>query len=972
MAAVQLLITGSDQSQAAFSSAQGSIKSLGDQSSSASGKVSSAFSGIGTKIKNLAMEFYFVKAAVESVFSGIKSTVDEITSVVDNFATTVIQNAALITSFQGGDNVADNYRAAKEYASALQEKLLEINSSVFMNQQELSTVSTEMIKQGVILDINNDKQVKAFGNIANAVAVIAAGSGNREIQIHQEVRALMEGEVNAQSMLAQQIDSMVGGGLKQKIAMWKEEGTLIEHIGELLTGYAAATGDISSLWTAIKTTTESLLNKIFREGFAPIYKDMAAALVSINKYLAEHGDTISSKIKSGWELVKSVVSTVVDYVSSFYSEISENATASEALHQIWMVIKAVVLGVWEGIKALKEPMQVLIAASGFILSNFGRLVYDVFPPLMQRIGAFTQAIWENVKMIGNLVMMTSNAIMGNFSAAAGYWRAAKDNFVQGGVKTAEAFRTGFVDEIAKRDDEWMSKVDVTAISSKMNKKVDIPEINKPPTDEMKKNVKSVADAYAGAAKSVTEFGKAEMSLADAKYSEDLKRQAEILKEFGRTFTDIQQPVKNYLAVIDDVEKKQKAMLKDTAAAISTLQGTKIDPKTGKTYFGEETKKALAQLKLDELNIEKAAATQRLKVWDDYYKNLKSVITDKEKEIDDANKALIENRIKTQQALLQVNTKPLDDSYKDNYTKYQETIAGMKAQISKALTSGDSEQATKTILNIQAQAAAMQDFKGVLVDMQKTVRDYEGTGIFNQKVVDKIVSYQDEVVSADQKTTDLTDVVKTAGDALEILGNNKIDSLNKEMDAMKVAGGQAEAAIKTLNETLKTLDEQITKQSRMITLSLDDKVTAGLKGMKAELENLTNKTYTVKVQYADSYASVMTPSYSSNNSRAGGDSSGGNAWDYYQVGDSFYWGDGTYGGPAFEKGGRAAETGLALIHKNEEIIPSGKASSGQGDTTINIPGGVTVILQSTGQATSDADAVGRGMVRGIKRELSRSL
>lgn len=80
-------------------------------------------------------------------------------------------------------------------------------------------------------------------------------------------------------------------------------------------------------------------------------------------------------------------------------------------------------------------------------------------------------------------------------------------------------------------------------------------------------------------------------------------------------------------------------------------------------------------------------------------------------------------------------------------------------------------------------------------------------------------------------------------------------------------------------------------------------------------------------------------------------------DYFQVGDSFYWGDGTYGGPAYERGTeRVTRTGLALVHEDEAITPAGKTAAKQagGGAGITISGGITITLPNVTDRNTAAE------------------
>ena len=138
-----------------------------------------------------------------------------------------------------------------------------MSTSTIASAEQLHKLNNEFVLQGVYLDVNNDKQKQGFLNIANAVAVIGKTMGNENIQFSEQVRQLMEG-VNRPN--AQLYRTLLGIDplLKEHLATWRAQGTVLENIGPMLAGYAAATGDISNLWTTVKTTMTSISNQILR------------------------------------------------------------------------------------------------------------------------------------------------------------------------------------------------------------------------------------------------------------------------------------------------------------------------------------------------------------------------------------------------------------------------------------------------------------------------------------------------------------------------------------------------------------------------------------------------------------------------------------------------------------------------------------------------------------------------------------
>ena len=403
---ISLIISAVDNTSTAFKNLQGNLNKLSTQVAIASAK------------------FIAIKAAIEQIGSALVNSIKPAYDAVEKYNMAVTKMAAMITSFSTEkSDLSAQYKKSKDYAEMLVEKLEEIDAKTVASADDLSVMTEEMLKQGVLLDVNNQKQLEAFTNIANAAAVIAQGTGQKEIQIRQEIRALMEGQVDMHSQLAQQINALVGGSLKEKVELWKKEGTIIEHIGELLQGYAAASKDIEGTWSAIGSTLESIKNRILRSGFSDVYLEINSHLQSINEYLKEHGDYISTVIRQTWLSIKGILETIGN--------------------------------LFDGFLPILRPVGESIA---FIANGLGLVAYTILPPLSERIGYIIKSMFEWVALVGNIGNAFYKLLHFDFEGAAKEASEAKENFRQSGIYIGKAFAGGFGDEVSKRYDEYTKTI----------------------------------------------------------------------------------------------------------------------------------------------------------------------------------------------------------------------------------------------------------------------------------------------------------------------------------------------------------------------------------------------------------------------------------------------------------------------------------------------------------------------------------
>jgi len=365
-------------------------------------------------------------SAVIRLISSIPGAVMSAINAIDSLKISTIQVAAQITTMQGPNNVAEHYKAATDYAGSLAVKLQEVDANSFANYQTLLQMSQTMTLQGVILDVNNKKQVDSFTALSNAVAMYTAGQ-NQSIQSHQEIRALMSGEVVQGSMLARQIDEMAKNsglykdGLREIVARGKEHGDTLERLAPFLVGINAASGDIGKTWQAVTSSFSTAISMIQRAGFKMIFDEAVQGGGRLVAVLKENAEIIGNRIQQGWLAVRGVLESVGSLLGIF-----------------------------------KEPLELVGSLTAMILRGWGLLATAIFPPLFERISEFAKSLWEIVKMVGNLTQMGASAVIGNWEGAADAWVAAKANYKQGGVQVGKAFSDGFTDEIAKRSAEFLA------------------------------------------------------------------------------------------------------------------------------------------------------------------------------------------------------------------------------------------------------------------------------------------------------------------------------------------------------------------------------------------------------------------------------------------------------------------------------------------------------------------------------------
>lgn len=385
---------------------------------------------------------------------------------IEDYNSAVIANAATITSMASGvKDVGAEYKKNKEYASAVQSELVGMSASTIASAEQLHKLNNEFILQGVYLDTNNEKQKQGFLNIANAVAVIGKTMGNENIQFAEQVRQVMEGvnRPNAQlfrTLLA--IDPL----LKEHLVTWRAQGTVLENLGPMLQGYAAATGDISNLWTTVKTTMSSIYNSILRGGFSDGFSQIVSKMKEISQYAKDNKEKIQAMLSDGFKDAKQAAGLVWDIGKALttFAEPAKIAAIASGFYAIATAIQAM------NAKLMLTPLGALaaIAAVGARIGSQAATYYQDDETAKKIASTVPQG--HDAKAMGMMGADFSNRNLEHFGGTQlqaireKIPMVSNDQIVQllraGSIKIVEDYSTGIV--------RWVAQIDKTLVDSFLN------------------------------------------------------------------------------------------------------------------------------------------------------------------------------------------------------------------------------------------------------------------------------------------------------------------------------------------------------------------------------------------------------------------------------------------------------------------------------------------------------------------------
>lgn len=204
-------------------------------------------------------------------------------SAVEDYKLKVASMGAFLTTFSTKltkTNAAEIYRESTAEAQKLVAAMERLDAKTIASGKDLNTMAEQFIKGGVKIDTTNQATMDGFANIANALKLMTQGQ-NQEIQMRQEIRALVQGQMKDTNLLAKTLQS-IDPNIKEHIKLWKQQGTLIENVGGLLAGFGPATKDLENTWAVVGSTMETIHNRVLRGMFKGTYDSLLQTAKDIN------------------------------------------------------------------------------------------------------------------------------------------------------------------------------------------------------------------------------------------------------------------------------------------------------------------------------------------------------------------------------------------------------------------------------------------------------------------------------------------------------------------------------------------------------------------------------------------------------------------------------------------------------------------------------------------------------------------
>ena len=322
----------------AFSNVKNSAQTLGNQiSSSFAGAFKELGSGISSTIKDF-FKFATVIKASQIVMSGVTNLFKAGFNAVNEYKLSLVSLAATMTTFNKEskpDDIAKEYVKFRKRAEEIVPVIDNLAAKTLLSGDAVKTVVSEFAKGGQIIDSSNKKQIAALTNISNALGVILGDQAN-QAQITQEIGDLWQGQVTSSSSLGQVLKGVIGPNVKEQLTLWKEQGILIEKVGENLKAFGVASEDLKDSWAAVSSTIQTTVNNILRSEFGTITDSVVQQTQEWNSFLQKNPQIISEIVDNLEVVVRTigVISSSTIKVNDLWKSFLKNTEDTTGINNL--------------------------------------------------------------------------------------------------------------------------------------------------------------------------------------------------------------------------------------------------------------------------------------------------------------------------------------------------------------------------------------------------------------------------------------------------------------------------------------------------------------------------------------------------------------------------------------------------------------------------------------------------------------
>lgn len=340
-----------------------------------------------------------VTFAVQTLANIFQNTFGAVLNKIDEFNLAAIGTASAITGITSELDrpVADVFNQNLEATKVLFEKLEIVAADFFASGAELQLAFNTLAQRGVVV---REDEFRILAKITDQIKLLTGGQ-NTEIQIQQELRAILDGNVRTTTAFGKALQAR-GVDVAQLAREVQATGSLAAF-EPFLTGLDAASGAIKRTLTSVLSTFQSLFNILSRGIFEDTFDSVVAKITEINNLLIDNrqeiiavGKLLVEKVVFGANLVLGVFKQISDVIGDIVSDdllrmlaiLKVITAASSGPIRAFLIIGVAIAALSGDINNVDKAFKILIGTLRITLKLFSDIVTNGVNGLRQLADKF--------------------------------------------------------------------------------------------------------------------------------------------------------------------------------------------------------------------------------------------------------------------------------------------------------------------------------------------------------------------------------------------------------------------------------------------------------------------------------------------------------------------------------------------------------------------------------------------------------
>jgi hypothetical protein len=241
----------------------------------------------------LVAKFALMAFAIQTVANIFNSTFGAILKTIDDFQVAAIGTASAVSGIaEGGQGSSGEiFNQNLEAALATFEKLEIVAARFFSTGQELQLAFNTLAQRGVVI---REEEFDTLGKITDQIKLLTGGQ-NTQIQIQQELRAILDGNVRTTTAFGKALQAR-GVDIAQLSKEVRATGSL-KPFEPFLEGLSAAGPAIRRTLSSVTATFTSLFNILTRNIFQDTFDGVVSTITDINNLIIVFKSVSSSRMR---------------------------------------------------------------------------------------------------------------------------------------------------------------------------------------------------------------------------------------------------------------------------------------------------------------------------------------------------------------------------------------------------------------------------------------------------------------------------------------------------------------------------------------------------------------------------------------------------------------------------------------------------------------------------------------------------